>query len=329
MNTKLKKRKTYPQQWVQYNEAQTKEKLLFYKLFDELINIIPETKYIFGRPNKPIRDMMFCCIIKIYSNTSSRRTISDLELAKKAGYINNVPHFNTLLNYFNNTSIETLLKYLITVSALPLRHIEETFAIDASGFGNRKFDRWVQDKYRVKLPNQGKYVKAHVTCGVKTNIVCSAEITEGQVHDNTQFKSLVTDTSKNFKIVELVADKGYSSRENMNIVDDLGAVPYIPFKSNTTGQPKSSPTWARMFKLFSYNYEEFAKHYHKRSNVESTFSMIKAKFGGFCRSKYFQGQKNEVLCKILSHNITCLIHEIFELKIDCDFEECSKIISAQ
>jgi hypothetical protein len=30
---------------------------------------------------------------------------------------------------------------------------------------------------------------------------------------------------------------------------------------------------------------EFMQHYHKRSNMKSTFSMLRAKFGGFIRSK--------------------------------------------
>lgn len=60
-------------------------------------------------------------------------------------------------------------------------------------------------------------------------------------------------------------------------------------------------------------------HYHKRSNVETTFSMIKAKFGGSLRSKTRTAQINEALCKILAHNICVLIQSIFELGVKPDF----------
>ncbi len=60
-------------------------------------------------------------------------------------------------------------------------------------------------------------------------------------------------------------------------------------------------------------------HYHKRSDVESTFSMIKAKFGERLRSKSKTAQVNEVLCKILCHNICCLIQSIYELGIEPTF----------
>jgi transposase len=64
---------------------------------------------------------------------------------------------------------------------------------------------------------------------------------------------------------------------------------------------------------------EYLKHYHKRSNVESTFSMIKAKFRDHVRSKTDVAMKNEVLCKIICHNIFCLIQESHELGIDTSF----------
>jgi hypothetical protein len=47
--------------------------------------------------------------------------------------------------------------------------------------------------------------------------------------------------------------------------------------------------------------------------------MIKAKFGGFIRSKLPAAQVNEVLCKILCHNICCLIQSSYELGIDAAF----------
>jgi hypothetical protein len=40
-----------------------------------------------------------------------------------------------------------------------------------------------------------------------------------------------------------------------------------------------------MFGFFTYRREEFLAHYHRWSNVETTFSMIKAKFGTQNRSK--------------------------------------------
>jgi transposase len=77
--------------------------------------------------------------------------------------------------------------------------------------------------------------------------------------------------------------------------------------------------WQRMFHLYHFHRWEFLAHYNKRNNVETTFSMIKAKFGDHVRSKTDVPMVNEVLCKVICHNIVCLIHESHELGIDTTF----------
>lgn len=69
----------------------------------------------------------------------------------------------------------------------------------------------------------------------------------------------------------------------------------------------------------SLNREDFLKHYHRRSNVESTFSAMKRKFGGSVRSKLPAAQLNEVLLKCLAHNLSVLVHSIHELGIQPEF----------
>ena len=71
-----------------------------------------------------------------------------------------------------------------------------------------------------------------------------------------------------------------------------------------------------MFHVFAYQKDTFLAHYHKRSNVETTFSMIKAKFGDSLRSKSEVGQINEVLCKVIAHNLCVLIACIHEIGLE-------------
>lgn len=51
------------------------------------------------------------------------------------------------------------------------------------------------------------------------------------------------------------------------------------------------------------------RHYHKRRNVESTSSAIKRKFGPMVMSRSDAGMVNEVLGKLLCHNLACVIME--------------------
>jgi hypothetical protein len=46
--------------------------------------------------------------------------------------------------------------------------------------------------------------------------------------------------------------------------------------------------------------------------------MVKAKFRDHVRSKGADAMVNEVLCKIICHNICCLIQESYELGISLD-----------
>lgn len=100
----------------------------------------------------------------------------------------------------------------------------------------------------------------------------------------------------------------------MEAIFAVGGVPFIAPKTNTTGG--IGGLFEKMFHFFQYRREEFMDHYHERSNVESTFSAVKRKFGDSVRSKNDTAMKNEVLCKFIAHNICCLIQEQHELGIE-------------
>ena len=54
--------------------------------------------------------------------------------------------------------------------------------------------------------------------------------------------------------------------------------------------------------------------------METTFSMIKAKFGSEVKSKTDTGQVNEVLLKVLCHNICVLIQSMYEYGVTPSLE---------
>ncbi len=74
-----------------------------------------------------------------------------------------------------------------------------------------------------------------------------------------------------------------------------------------------------MLHYFMLSREEFPARYHKKSDAESTFSMMKRKFGDGLRSKTDVAMVNETLRKVLCHNLVVLIHEMYELGIDPTF----------
>ncbi|MSQ28262.1 MAG: IS4/IS5 family transposase, partial [Dehalococcoidia bacterium] len=174
-----------------------------------------------------------------------------------------------------------------------------------------------------KEHQEREWVKAHLMCGVSTHIVTSVEVTPTHAADAPMLPSLLKETARNFRVDEVSADKAYSSKRNLRAIADEGAMPYIPFKRGTMALTKKvakqDALWQRLWGFYTYNQAVFMEHHHKRSNVETTFSMIKAKFGDTLRSRSATAQINEVLCKVLCHNICVLTQSIFELKLEPTF----------
>lgn len=309
--------RVYRQDWRAYNAAQTNEKAKFQELLRDLCSGIaepPQAKC--GRPRLRMSDAMFSAVFKIYSTVSGRRFMTDLREAQAKGYIQKTPHFNSIFNYLENPELTPILRQLITESSLPLKAIEVDFACDSSGFTTSRFHRWFDHKYGA-VRQEHEWVKVHLMCGVRTNIVTAVEIKDKNASDTKLLPALVDATAENFTLNEVSADKGYGSLKNYKAIQYHGATPYIAFKSIHNG--RGGGLWQRMFHYYQFNREQFLAHYHKRSNVESTFSMIKAKFRDHVRSKTDVAMVNEVLCKILCHNICCLIQESYELGISTVF----------
>lgn len=307
------KRPTYRQDWRAYNEAQIKEKRRFRVLLADLCEHLPDLPYRGGRRRTPTADVVFACVYKVYCTLSSRRFGTDLAEAWEQGFLSKPLHPNKVNCHLENPDLTPLFRNLVARSSGPLHLLETQFAIDSSGFSVSRHVRWFDEKYGASRSARD-WVKVHICSGVKTNVVTAVEIHGRDAGDSPQFKPLLETTAQHFRVKEVSADKAYSSLENVEAVDALGAFPAIAFKSNATGA--AGGAFERLFFYYCTNREDFLNSYHQRSNVESTFSMTKAKFGHALRSKIEPAMKNEVLCKFLCHNLCCVIMSQAELGIE-------------
>lgn len=311
------KKPTYKQIWPAYNAAQTNEKDHFQDLLADLCAAIPEPPRKGGskggRPPASLRDALFTCVFKVYSTFSARRFASDMREAFRRGHLTEELSCDIAWKYLRKPEVTPILHELVVRSSLPLRSVDVDFAIDSSGFGTNKFERWFDEKYGVTR-SKAEWVKIHLCCGTKTNVVTAVVIGDKNLGDCPQLPALTDKTAESFTINEMSADKAYLSADNLTLLDLRGVVAYIPFKSNST--LGNTPLWDKMFHYFNLHREEFLQHYHKRSNVESTFSAMKRKFGDAVRSRTDTSMMNEALAKIVCHNICCVIQEWYELGID-------------
>ncbi|MFA6989812.1 MAG: transposase [Candidatus Gastranaerophilaceae bacterium] len=316
-------RLTYPQAWSIYNKSQQEEKSRFLELLNDLIETHKETeKRGRGQPKINEHDLLFASALKVYSQFSLRRFMSDLNEAKEKGYVSVTPCFASVGHFMQKESLYPQLKELIQKSASVLKNCETKFSIDSTGFRTKHFSPYCQEKHGETEEN--KFLKLHAVVGCKTNIITACEVTESEgkgTGDCPFLQPLAIQTANSgFEIKEFSADMAYSSRDNIGAIAELGGTAYIPYRSNATGKPRGkTQLWKKMFHYFQLNQDEFMSHYHARSNVESTFGALKAKFNDCLKSKTLTAQKNELLLKVLCFNIVQVIHETNELGIEVTF----------
>ena len=310
---------TYKQDWPAYDRAQAREKDRIQELLFDLCRDLEEPENTArGRRPHTVKDSVFSMVFKVYSTVSARRFSCDLSEAHKRGYLSaEVPGIK-VCKFMENAELTPILKVLIAKSAAPLKSVETDFAVDSSGFSSCRFEKWFDQKYGVTR-NKCVWVKCHIACGVKTNIVTAVRILDKDAGDSPQFVPLLKETASGFSIGEVSADKAYASVENFEAVANCGGTGFIAFKKNATGA--AGGHFEKAFHYFQYKQVEYMNHYHKRSNVESTFSMVKRKFGGEVRSKTDAAMVNEVLCKLLAHNLCVLIQEEQELGVAALFDK--------
>ena len=92
---------------------------------------------------------------------------------------------------------------------MPLKSIETKFATDSSGFSTRNFMQYAEQKYNLK--REHGWLKAHITVGVRTNVITALRVTgntgEGS-DDGPNSVPLMQKTHELiFKVEEASADK--------------------------------------------------------------------------------------------------------------------------
>ena len=312
----------YQQDWDAYDRSQLNEQRHFDVLLRELCDLVIQPTYGLGRPRLPVSDMVYAVATKVFTGMSRRRAGTAVERAHERGLIDHVPSHSSITRYLGDPNLTPVLRHLVQKSAKPVSLLEDALAVDATGISASVYDRWYDAKWG-RTKQRAHFVKLHAAFGVKTQIVADAHVSEGSANDSPFLADLLNGAIENFKVDSVVADKAYLSRSNYDFADSLGIKAYIPFKSNSVKvnrKGRRSKSWERAYDYFRYQRDEFLERYHVRSMAESGFGAIKAKFGGSLKSKTQTAQFNEVLAKVICHNISVLIRVAYELGIESELE---------
>lgn len=315
-------RKTYAQDWAVYYQACSREKLAFLKILTDAVDSLEvDQKYCGnGRPPAFYKDIIKNLCVKAYNEYSLWRMDSELRIAKAMGVIDTVYKRSTLCKYANQPVIKDYLHELYKAIAEPLVEVDVVFAADSTGISDSYGKKhWVE--VRLEHQKHKGWRKLHIMTGVRTNVITAAIITEGHCGDSPYFEGLLKETAKHFDVQEVSADAAYLSRKNVEAVANTGGLAYIMPKKNVKAYSRGdrSGAWNRMIWLWRKHQLTFAQHYHQRSNVESTFGMMKRKWGHFCRNKLPVAQEVEILTKVVCHNAAVLSEALLAYEISPKF----------
>jgi transposase len=303
------KKPTYKRDWPAIGRAFKVEKHRVQELLRDLTSRLPERQRDPKRRGpKPhlVRDAIFAMALKVFCGLSSRRTHTDLETAFEKQFTTKLIPGAKVTAFFEDPYFTPVLKDLIAFSATPLRSLETKFAIDSSGFSSCRYEDYYDYKHGSGMPRRRcAWVKCHIASGVSTHCITAVRILDKDAADSPEFIPLLKKTREGFIVTEVSADKAYASYDNFEEIAACGAQGYIAFKSNTTGAVGGH--FEKAFHLFLANREEYLGKYHLRSNVESTFSAVKRKFGSSVMSLTDTAMVNECLVKFLCQNLSVLV----------------------
>ena len=172
----FEEKKSYTQVSSAYYLAQTTEKKRFQVLLQDLCRNLPDPEH--NKPGpKPHRtkDAIFAMCYKVYCGFSARRFSCDLADAHTEGYLTRTIPGMKVAAFMENPAFTPMLFDLVQQSAAPLRTVETEFAVDSSGFSSSRFETWYDHKYGCER-RKSMWVKVHVACGVKTNVITAVRI---------------------------------------------------------------------------------------------------------------------------------------------------------
>lgn len=317
------KKKRYKRDEALYNIIQENEWFFFFETLPELIHAVVGNSDLWlnrGRPTKRLSDILTCLAIwQRFPNLSVRSAKGFLEFLKHHNVIDvKIPCFKTLCNYQANERVRYYLNRLIEVSSKPLNIIETCFATDMNGVRTNNFTSWFSIRTG-KTIEKRDHIATHITTGIKSNIVTAVDVCVKSGNDNKIFRKHVGRTAANFKIKEHSGDGKYLCRENCTAVTQVGGKPYFRIRKDVTKKPKGHPAWKYMIGEAKKNEEEYNKHYHKRSNVESTNHSKKARLGSCVKSKLDTAREQEEHMKWVNYNVLVLNRALFEWDIEPNF----------
>lgn len=286
------------------NVAHRREGHMFYVLALQLSRLVDNLSHPFRGNPLPFENVIFCLLQKTYFAFASRRIDSWTAAALETNLISEAPAPNTLLWYLRHPKLTPVLHYLIGASSLPFVSYDKGFAIDSTHI----FTEVLQG-------SEWKLIRLHMCAGVSSQVVTAARATDWYESEKHYFDPMLMDTKAfGFEIKAVMGDKNYISKRNIELVNELGATPYITFKKNNVkSKGGSNKLWDEALERFQGREGEDLAQYRERNIIETVNAVIKKKFRDSVKGIDETAQLNEALLKVICYNLCRL--NVYDLNV--------------
>lgn len=264
----------------------TQRKLIkFIELAVQTANLLPRYNSKFSNRIFDNRQKMAIVILKQKLKTTYRGVLEILEISEIARArfkLNRLPDHSTLVKFLQRISSSLIDSLLMEKEA-------EIIAVDSTGFETECMSYYYRTIHNA-VRSRRHYAKLSLAVDAEKQKILAQKIRLGPRNDNIDFKTLLKNLSAKF----VVADKGYDSRKNRYFVlRKMKAYPQIPYRKTSGATYIKGKTKVKIDD----------KIYHQRSKIETIFSAIKRKYGSIIRSRKFDTQKKEIICRLVAYNI--------------------------
>lgn len=300
--------------WSAYNLAKIKEVdffLIFVKEAVDMVKLDEDKVKKKGRPSKDACDLAKVILTQIYFQTGERQASGLASLFKEKLLISDVPSPRTIGRAYKRAQVRYILEKVFEMTSAPIQEKESSFSADGTGLPlsikqNYENDREDRDKHK-------GYDKMAVMISNKFHIATAIVSRKGTAHDSPLFEQLINDTAKRFHDMgDIQLDAGFLSRENCDLIADVGATPHIFPKKGILLKKKGSAAWRNMLTELIKDPQEWMGRYHERSNSECYFSSHKRRFTKPLLKKENELRHVEALARVTVLNICMLILAYFE-----------------
>jgi hypothetical protein len=301
-----------------YNLAQENEIFVFLDYMPKAVMRAVRNKTLWtgqGRPPNDLYDILVSLSIQRYVGWSSRRSVGMIKaLCSVAKLHVRVPSWRSLCRYRTNQFISPYVDTIIEQTTKPLQMLERDFSTDSSGVTTKTFSSW-HSIIAKKHIRRRDHIMAHVTTSRLLNAAVAVNVDCKKGKDSVYMREHIEHVKRQFCINDWCGDGAYCSRKNCTAIEQAGGNPWFRPKKNATLRQDGSRAYKHMMLAYIIESEKAMKHYHKRSNSESTFSAKKRKFGNFVRSKNDVAKENEELLSWIGYNCSVLSRAKYEYRI--------------